>query len=84
MYLDVLVIMAMLVVTKIRMKAEMSFDDEDGQYPPPARKERFVNNIDTSTHKVSKLNFNFRICELCSNMLFHRLKYSLVLLRFYC
>ena len=76
MYQDVLVIMA---ITKIRIKAEMSFDDEDGQYPPPARKERFVNNIDTSTHKVSKLNFNFRICELCSNMIFPRLKYSLVL-----
>ena len=52
-----------MAITKIRIKAEMSFDDEDGQYPPPARKERFVNNIDTSTHKVSKLNFNFRICE---------------------
>ena len=31
---------------------------------PPARKERFVNNIDTSTRKVSKLNLNFRICKL--------------------
>ena len=34
---------------------------------PAARKERFVNNIGTSTHKVSKLNINFRICELCPN-----------------
>ena len=37
-----------------------------GQYPPsPARKERFVNIIDTSTNKVGKLNINFRICKLC-------------------
>ena len=43
---------------------KMGFDDEHGQYPPPARKERFVNNIDTSTRKVSKLNLNFRICKL--------------------
>ena len=52
----------------------MSFDDENGQYPPPARKERFVNNIDTSTHKVSKLNLNFRIRELRSNMIFSQIK----------
>ena len=52
----------------------MSFDDENGQYPPPARKERFVNNIDTNTHKVSKLNINFRIRELRSNMIFSQIK----------
>ena len=73
-YLNVLVKMAMLIMIIIRMKAKMSFDDEDGQYPPPARKERFVNNIDTSTHKVSKLNINFRICELRSNMIFSQIK----------
>ena len=43
---------------------KMGFDDKHGQYPLPARKERFVNNIDTSTRKVSKLNLNFRICKL--------------------